>query len=118
MCLFGTVERPGVFWDNKTDPNCRYSANKPYILTGNFLKYTPNTSNFSPYFGGARLIVNILLLEGSKWGPCIYQKRPQIPERPRNTGKTSEWFNTCLGEGLFDLIFKHVFIYEYIRIFG
>ena len=49
-------------------------------------------------------------------GSLHLPKRPEIPERPRNIGKTSEWFNTCLGEGPFDLIFKHVLfmsIFEY-----
>ena len=46
-------------------------------------------------------------------GSLHLPKRPEIPERPRNTGKTSEWLNTFSGDcgegvGRFNLIFKNV----------
>ena len=53
-------------------------------------------------------------------GSLHLPKRPEIPERPRNTGKTSEWLNTFSGDcgegvGRFNLIFKNVLmsIFEY-----
>ena len=53
-------------------------------------------------------------------GSLHLPKRPKIPERPRNTGKTSEWLNTFAGDcgegvGHFNLIFKNVLmsIFEY-----
>ena len=55
-----------------------------------------------------------------KNGSLHLPKRPEIPERPRNTGKTSEWLNTFSGDcgegvGHFNLIFKNVLmsIFEY-----
>ena len=39
------------------------------------------------------------LRQVAKTGSLHLPKRPEIPERPKNTGKTCEWFNTCSGEG-------------------
>ena len=87
MVAFDNDQVVGKSWrvsiDNKVKSSCVTSICAVAIDTG--------SCNFSNE--------QLKIANHPKNGSLHLPKRPEIPERPRNTGKTCEWFNTCSGEG-------------------